>query len=503
MSNFDSSSNISPFNLLLKIALIVLIVEAIIMLGFQLLPFSLAPTVEIFTDVGLLTVLTAPMIFIVAIRPYVERWDASVAELKKSEHALRESEERFKALVNYTPNKLRIKDTEGRYTLINRKSEKLFGVTSEEAIGKKTSDIFPSKKSKNFEDHDHAVIETGEPIEAEEEFILDDEVRTYLTVKFPILDADGEIVAVGASGVDITERKKMEEEKDALQLELQQSSKLEAVGQLAGGIAHEINTPTQFVISNLLFLQDSFDDITEVNAANQKLIEAARAANVLQTEVSAAEKAAEAADLDFLKDELNEAISDSIRGMEQVASIVLSMKEFSHPSSKTKTPVDINKALETTINVSRNEWRYVAELDMDFDPELPIANCLPGELNQVFLNIIVNAAHAIESANDKVVGELGRITVGTRHDGDWLEIRISDSGSGIPDDIKGQIFDPFFTTKGVGKGTGQGLNISFDIIVNKHNGKISFDSEEGEGTTFLIRLPLNDDAERVEEKACI
>jgi signal transduction histidine kinase len=168
------------------------------------------------------------------------------------------------------------------------------------------------------------------------------------------------------------------------------------------------------------------------------------------------------------------------------------MKEFSHPGQEEKTAVDINKAVESTITVARNEWKYVADMVTDFDPALPTVPCFPGELNQVILNLLINAAHAIADVVDQCPTGKGVIKVMTRRKEDWAEIQISDTGSGIPAEIRSRIFDPFFTTKAVGKGTGQGLAISHAVIVEKHGGSIDLDTEEGRGTTFTIRLPLKD-----------
>ena len=167
------------------------------------------------------------------------------------------------------------------------------------------------------------------------------------------------------------------------------------------------------------------------------------------------------------------------------------MKEFSHPGGDEKQAIDLNRAIESTLTVSRNEWKYVADVVTDFDLRLPLIPCLPGDFNQVVLNLVVNAAHAIA---DKVgaTGEKGTIAVSTRHDGDWAEIRIRDTGMGIPEKIRAKIYDPFFTTKPVGRGTGQGLAIAHSIIAEKHRGTIDFETAVGEGTTFILRLPIHE-----------
>lgn len=189
--------------------------------------------------------------------------------------------------------------------------------------------------------------------------------------------------------------------------------------------------------------------------------------------------------------EIPNAIEESLAGVERVRKIVLAMREFSHPSQKEKKLADINHGIETTVTISRNEWKYIAELDLELDPDLPLVNCQIDEINQVILNMIVNSSQAIQEVVDQSPGQKGRISIRTINKNDWICIIITDTGNGIPDTIKDRVFDPFFTTKGVGKGTGQGLYLAHNIIVNKHNGCISVESEAGKGTTFIIELPVN------------
>jgi signal transduction histidine kinase len=173
-----------------------------------------------------------------------------------------------------------------------------------------------------------------------------------------------------------------------------------------------------------------------------------------------------------------------------LASIVGAMKEFSHPGSRQKKSVDLNHAIESTLTVSRNEWKYVADVVMDFDADLPPVLCLPSDINQAVLNLVVNAAHAIgQTARNNARGK-GTITVRTRCDGDCVEIRVQDTGPGIPEEIRDRVFDPFFTTKEVGQGSGQGLAIVHSIVVARHGGTIGFHSKMGRGTTFILRLPI-------------
>ncbi|MEO8482058.1 MAG: PAS domain S-box protein [Acidobacteriota bacterium] len=281
--------------------------------------------------------------------------------------------------------------------------------------------------------------------------------------------------------LDITEQKKLE-------AGLHQSQKLESIGRLAAGVAHEINTPVQFVSDSVHFVRDAMTDLAGLLAhyqrVNQSVIEGSASA-VASAEVLEAEQTA---DLDYLLENVPKALTRSLDGLDRVATIVRSMKEFAHPDQKEMTSVDLNQAVQSTLVIARNEYKYVADVDVDFG-DLPLVTCHGGDVNQAVLNIIVNAAHAI---GDVVKGteERGRITVSTRQDGDHVIIAIADSGGGIPASIQGRLFDPFFTTKEVGRGTGQGLAIARSVVVETHGGHLTFDTELGRGTTFYLRLPI-------------
>jgi signal transduction histidine kinase len=198
------------------------------------------------------------------------------------------------------------------------------------------------------------------------------------------------------------------------------------------------------------------------------------------------------ADIDYFRTEIPKAIDQSIDGIQRVSKIVRAMKDFSHPDMGEKTLTDLNRSIETTVTVARNEWKYVAEMKLDLDPNLPMVACITSEINQVILNLIVNAAHAIgEKAGDGAGGK-GTITISTRSEGDMVEIRVADTGTGIPDSYSGRVFEPFFTTKAVGKGTGQGLAIAYNVVAKKHAGTILFETEIGKGTTFIVHLPKGD-----------
>ncbi len=306
----------------------------------------------------------------------------------------------------------------------------------------------------------------------------------------PLRKPDGELTHYVTTWRDISEKLEMEQQ-------LLRGQKLEAVGQLAAGIAHEINTPIQFVSDNIRFLQDSFKDLFGLIKKLKTLEDTTAEQKILPADIS---QALEAADADYLLTEIPRAVEQSLEGVGRVAGIVRAMKEFSHPATE-RTPLDINRAMASTATVASNEWKYVAELKTDFDTNLPAVPVMPGDFNQVILNMIVNAAHAIGDVVGDGGNGQGTITLSTRKDGDCAEIRISDTGCGMTPEVAARIFDPFFTTKAVGKGTGQGLAITHNVIVDKHGGTIKVDSTPGVGTTFIIRLPLAVQAEAVDDGA--
>ncbi len=269
-----------------------------------------------------------------------------------------------------------------------------------------------------------------------------------------------------------------------------QAQKLESVGHLAAGIAHEINTPTQFIGSNINFLEESFAEAINLIEALYNLLRSVSSRESAAEEiVGKAEDLLEHFDWKYLENEIPKAIQQSKEGINRVTSIVQAMKEFSHPGSREKISCDLNRIIETTITVASNEWKYCAEIQKNLDPKLPQVDCLANEIGQVVLNLLINASHAI-AENNKGSSQKGLITISTCHCIDAAQICIEDSGTGIPEAIQTRIFDPFFTTKIVGKGTGQGLAIAHDVIVTKHGGSISFTSETGKGTSFIILLPI-------------
>ncbi|MBE2253860.1 MAG: hypothetical protein IAE78_30300 [Myxococcus sp.] len=274
---------------------------------------------------------------------------------------------------------------------------------------------------------------------------------------------------------DITDKHRLEQE-------LQQSQKLESVGRLASGIAHEINTPVQFVGDSVHFVKDAIVDLFEL------ITTVHQARDAMPPELAQRwDEAAAKADLDYLAENVPGALARSLEGLDRVAGLVRSMKEFAHPDQKEAAPADLNRALSMTLTIARSEYKDVADVGMELG-DLPMVSCRVSELNQVFLNLVVNAGHAIADAV-KATGGRGKIRVKTSVEGGDVVIAIIDSGTGIPEHVQPRIFDPFFTTKGVGVGTGQGLPLARAMVL-KHGGTLTFETKAGAGTTFFVRLPL-------------
>lgn len=365
----------------------------------------------------------------------------------------------------------------------NARCESLFGWPRDQAIGRHLEDSILPETTNDGSGGLQQLTRAGQEGKRLEVMVhCRDGRKIPAEVSMSMMQRDGEIV-FNAFIHDITSRRE-------LQTQLAHSQKLESIGQLSAGIAHEINTPTQYVGDNTRFIRDAIEDVFDVLKAYGTLADTVRGGTDAQEAVAAVDKAIETADLDYVTEELRDAVSQSLEGVERVASIVRAMKEFSHPGSQTKTPTNLNDAIAATITVATNEWKYIATVDTNFDESLPLVPCLPGDFNQVILNIIVNAAHAIADKLGAKSGEKGLISVATRVDGEWAEIEIKDTGAGIPAEVINRVFDPFFTTKDVGVGTGQGLAISRSVIVDKHDGTINVSSEVGVGSTFLIRIPL-------------
>jgi signal transduction histidine kinase len=281
--------------------------------------------------------------------------------------------------------------------------------------------------------------------------------------------------------IDVSRQKVME-------LELRQAQKLESVGRLAAGVAHEINTPVQFVSDSVRYVKEAVADLSGLLEAYRELTTAALAGADAKALAGRARAAEDDADADYFLENVPVALERSLDGLGRVATIVRSMKEFAHPDEREMTCVDLNHAIQSTLIVATNEYKYVADVETDLG-DIPKVTCHGGDVNQAILNVVVNAAHAIGDVVGSS-GARGRITVRTRQAGSHVVIAIADTGGGIPEAVRGRVFDPFFTTKEVGRGTGQGLAIVRSIVQEKHGGRVDFETEAGKGTTFFLRLPI-------------
>jgi len=401
------------------------------------------------------------------------------------QRALQESEERFQSAFEYAGVGMAIAQLSGRFLQVNQALCDFLGYAKQDFLTKTLREITCLK--------DDAETEFGlqqlacgslKTYQAEERCLHKNGHTVWGHIALSLVrNADGKPTAFFAQVHDVTERRRLEEQ-------LRQAQKLEAIGQLAAGISHEINTPTQYVGDNTRFVKDSWSAIHEVISMARQIHAESTTGSVSQESLARLGASMQKQDLDYLLAEIPRAIEQSLDGVQRVAKIVRAMKEFSHPGSEEKQPIDINHAIQTTITVARSEWKYVADIETRLQPNLALVPCHAGGFNQVILNLLINAAHAIKDVVGDGSERKGRILITTRQDGDWVEISVQDTGTGMPDAIRTRIFEPFFTTKPVGKGTGQGLALAHSTIVREHGGRLWFETEIGKSTTFFIRLPL-------------
>lgn len=409
-----------------------------------------------------------------------EHLSKNIVELEETKRKLQKSEETFRSIFKNMQEGYYRTDLEGNILMVNPTAKKIIGYdTDEDVIGLKISSLYvnPEIRESVIEE----LFKKGQLSNIETQIKRrDGKIVTVLAASHLLYDENEEPWAIEGIFYDISKRVDLE-------IQVAESRKLRAIGQLASGIAHEINTPTQYVGDNTLFLKDAFADLYSLINRYEHLLDRAGNGDSNHDLIGSIGQLKEDIDLEYLMEEIPKAIDQSLEGVNRVAKIVRSMKRFSHPG-KEKALMDINSAILDTLSVSRNEWKYVAEVVKDFDSNLPEIMCFPGELNQVFLNMIINAAHAISDMAEE--SGRGTITISTELKNNFIEIRFKDTGKGIPLNIQKNIFDPFFTTKGIGKGTGQGLAISKSVIVEKHGGYLNFESVVGAGTTFIIKLPI-------------
>jgi PAS domain S-box-containing protein len=399
------------------------------------------------------------------------------------------------ALFGTLPDSVYFKDRQSRFIRTTASQARKLGAASpEQMIGQTDADYFSADHAEQALADERRIIATGEPIiEVEEkETWPDGRVAWVSTTKLPLRDWQNQIVGTFGISHDITKRKLAEAERRRIEEELFRAQKMESIGRLAAGVAHEINTPTQFITDNAHFLVGAFRQLARVLDAARALRDQAQGHADLATAVEALREAETAAELDYLTAEIPRTLEQSLDGLGRVSRIVQSMREYAHPGSGEKAPVDLNQVVETVVAVSRHEWKHVAEMVTELDPNLPAVPGVRDEINQSILNLVVNAAHAIGDSLIDRTGEIGRITLRTRrHDG-WAIIEVADTGTGIPERARAHLFEPFFTTKAAGRGTGQGLALVHTMIAKHHDGLVDFTSELGRGTTFRVQLPITD-----------
>jgi PAS domain S-box-containing protein len=393
---------------------------------------------------------------------------------------------------------------ERRMVYVNRPLARAHDYEPEDLIGRSVSVLLaPGALDQTTVLEMDAAFAAGRPFRAEALAIRRNGTTFWVGfTNIALRDERGEISHIVSAAADITarldaERKRRElqeqlvnelRERERMAIELRLAQKLESVGRLAAGLAHEINTPIQYVSDSVHFLRASFDDLMRLLDACRGLL-TQHAALIGPGTLASIAVLEQQIDFDFLRTEFPRAFERTLEGTDRVAALVRSMKEFAHPDANEHSAADLNHALETTLMVSRNEYKYLAQVTTDFG-DVPVVICNIGELNQVFLNLIVNAAHAIQDSGKNAAE--GCIRVATRLVNQSVEVSIADNGCGIDAENLDRIFDPFFTTKAIGRGTGQGLSIARTIVIEKHKGRIQVESQPGVGTTFTIVLPLSE-----------
>jgi len=416
--------------------------------------------------------------------------EAVATAIAEREARLAERDEHFRqihALLRQAADAILTLDNDAVIRSANDAAERMFGRSERDLAGKSLDEVIEYEAAASHSD----ILK-----------LLESTVSNHAPVEVVIRSADGRMLPaeMAVSRVivdeeslyfgsfrDISERKMLE-------AKVRQAQKMESIGQLAAGIAHEINTPVQYIGDNTSFVLDAVRDMEGIVNACLELQSAAKDKESREKLIADLIERIQAADLEYLFQEIPKALRETLDGVKRVANIVLAMKEFAHPGGAAKQAVDLNRAVQNAVTVARNEWKYVADVDLNLDASAPKVTCFPDDMNQVILNLIVNAAHAIAEKVGPDSNCRGTITISTRLCGDWFELRVADTGTGIPEAIRSRIFDPFFTTKPVGKGTGQGLAIVHAVVVQKHGGTIQVESEVGRGSEFIVRIPCRDSA---------
>ncbi|MHC4944944.1 MAG: two-component system sensor histidine kinase NtrB [Planctomycetota bacterium] len=376
-------------------------------------------------------------------------------------------------------------DEDGTVAHWTSAAERVLHFKTEDAMGKPLGRCAVPWDWKVVEEGILECRRTNERVRLEDvPFKCPDGQERFLSVTvIPLIKEDGSTGSVVLIGYDITQRK-------ILEISIAETNKLESLGQITTSIAYEIDSPIQYIGDNIRFLGDAFNSLTGLIKKYQSLTSAIKAGSVTKSQFQEVNDALEESDWEYLSDEIPNALTQTEQGVQQVSKSVNAIHDFARPGSDDRLTIDLNRALESTIVVTRNDWKYVAELVTDLEPDLPPVPCHRAQINQVFMHLIKNASEAIAEKVKEGSGERGTIKLSTRSEKKWVEIWLSDSGNGIPEEIQSKVFNPFFTTKAKGDGIGQGLAICRTVIEDKHGGKIRFETVPGNGTIFIIQLPL-------------
>ncbi|MFW6358425.1 MAG: PAS domain-containing protein [Chroococcales cyanobacterium] len=444
----------------------------------------------------------------------IQELQQQIKERQEAQSAQQKSEQQLRAILDNAPTAIYLKDTESRLMLVNPLCAKILGFEPKAVYGKELYEYLPKEAADELRENDLKVLKQGKPLVSEEILPQEDGEHIYQSIKFPIYNAEGLAYAIGGISTDITERKLADEQLKAseakykeiatlaetkakelektltelqqTQSQLLQSEKMAGLGQLVAGVAHEINNPVNFIHGNLVHTHDYIEDLLG-------LIELYEA--VYPESEPEIEDEIEAIDLEFVKEDLPKALASMQVGTERIREIVKSLRTFSRLDEAEMKEVDIHEGIESTLLILQNRLkgkgdRQAIKVSKDYG-KIPLVDCYAGQLNQVFMNLISNGIDALEYNRKSESPEDPTIRIATEIiDQKWVVIRISDNGTGIPEDVRSRIFDPFYTTKPIGKGTGLGLSISYQIVVDKHGGKLVCNSQPNQGTEFAIYLPI-------------
>ena len=402
--------------------------------------------------------------------------ERQAAELRRQASALARSEALHRVLAEESSDLITRHAPDGRFLYASRAAHDLLGMAPEELVGTDPADlVHPDDVVDLLSDQ---VVQTGD-VPGGLTFRVRNGAGEWVWVESTqsvLRDSSGQVSEIQMATRDITQRRAREDE-------YHRESKLESLGRLSAGLAHEINTPIQYVGDNARFLQEAYQELIRVVEVYRGLLDTSNPIGWAERQERVREVEA-TIDFEYLEEEIPSAVAQTLQGIDRVATIVRAMKTFSHPGHQEQAPADLNEALAATVTVTRHQVSDVADLQLDLG-EVPPVRCNIADLNQVFLNLIVNAADAVEET-----GERGTITVSTVVEGGDAVVRISDTGGGIPEEVRARMFDPFFTTKDVGRGSGQGLPLARGVVQEGHGGSLTFDSVTGEGTTFIVRIPI-------------